>query len=83
MKIKMLNEINDFGAARKFILDCMVQVREGTLPPSAINALINGMKVVNENIQAEVNVAKVSLLYEKEGKKFAENVVMGKTKINE
>ena len=76
-----VQEINDFGAARKFILDSLILIRDGKIPPKTVNTMINGLKVVNENVQVEVNVAKVSLLYAEKGKEFTKIVEMGKTSI--
>jgi hypothetical protein len=78
-----VKQINNFGDARKFILQTMVMLRDGTLPVSTGMAIAANMKVVNDNIQAEINSAKITLLAHEKGHEFGRLVEMGKTIINQ
>ncbi len=72
-----IKTVDTFGAARKLILETMIQLRDGEIPISTGDSIAKCMKVLNENIQCEINAAKLSLLAESSGHDFGKLVVMG------
>ena len=77
-----INHIDSFGDARRLILQTMIQLRDGELPVSTGMAIAANMKVLNDNIQAEINAAKLSILAQKEGHDFGVISKMGKRLIS-
>lgn len=77
-KIKI---VENFGDARRLILQTMMQVRDGEIPVSTAMAMAANMKELNNNIQMEVNQAKVWLLAEERGHAFGKIVKMGMNSI--
>jgi len=78
----LVKDINNFGDARRFILQTMVMLRDGTLPTATGLAIAANMKVVNDNIQAEINAAKLNLIAKERGAEFVRRVEMGKTTLH-
>jgi hypothetical protein len=80
---KRIKTIENFGDARRFILQTMIQLRDNEIPVSTGMAIAANMKVLNDNIQAEINAAKLSLLAQEKGHDFGRIVQMGKKQIGE
>lgn len=78
-----IRKIDSFGDARKFILQTMIQLRDGNIPVATGMAIAANMKVLNDNIQAEINAAKLSLLAQEKGHEFGKVVSMGKRLIGD
>jgi len=77
-----ITKIDTFGDARRLVLETMVQLRDGKIPISTGMAMAANMKVLNDNIQCEINAAKLSLMAHAEAHKFGRVVNMGQRFIN-
>ena len=75
------NEINTFGEARKLILETISAIKNDTIPVNRAMAIAANMKVLNDNVQCEINAAKVTLLANERGHDFGKIVSMGKNVI--
>jgi hypothetical protein len=73
--------VENFGDARRLILQTMMQVRDGEIPVSVAMAMAANMKELNSNIQMEINHAKVWLQAEERGHAFGKVVKMGQNSI--
>lgn len=69
--------IDTFGDARRLILETMIQLRDGTIPINTGMAIAANMKVLNDNLQCEINAAKLSLLAHEGAHEFGRVVQMG------
>jgi len=72
-----ITDVRSFGDARRLILQTIMQIRDGGLDVSQGMAIAANMKVLNDNIQCEINAAKLCLLAEERGKSFGNIVPMG------
>lgn len=81
-ELNSTTEINTFGDARKFILQTMVQLRNGDIPVDVGMAIATNMKVLNDNIQSEISAAKVSMKAYEQGHEFGKVAKMGRLLIN-
>lgn len=79
----MKNQIESFGDARRLILDTLAGLRHGEIPVERGMAIAANMKVLNDNIQAEVNAVKVMMLATEKGHDFGRVVQMGKALLGE
>lgn len=77
MEETKVTAVRSFGDARRLILQTIVQLRDGTIDVSQGMAIAANMKVLNDNLQCEINAAKVCLLAEERGKNFGRVVPMG------
>lgn len=75
---KEIDEIRTFGDARQLILQTIMQIRDGGLDIQRGMAIAANMKTLNDNIQCEINAAKLCLLAEDRGHKFGRLVPMGR-----
>ena len=73
--------IETFGDARRMILDTIVELRSGEMDISRGMAIAANMKVLNDNIQIEINTAKLLISATKEGYDFGKLVPMGRKMI--
>ena len=73
-----ITEVKTFGDARQLILQTIMQIRDGGLNASQGMAIAAQMKVLNDNIQCEINAAKLCLLAEERGHDFGRVVSMGR-----
>ena len=78
-----MTKIETFGDARRMILDTIVELRDGRMDISRGMAIAANMKVLNDNIQTEINAAKLHLQVVKEGYEFGRLVPMGQKLIGE
>ena len=76
-----ISVIENCGDARKFILETMINIRDGKIPVNAGLAIAANTKVLNDNMQIEINAAKVKILSTAQGHNFGEISQMGKTLI--
>ena len=72
-----INKLATFGDARRDILETLQMLKAGTLPVTTGMAIFAGHKVLNDNIQTEINVAKFALQTKDEAHKFGRLVGMG------
>lgn len=70
-------EINTFADARRFILDTVVALRKKEIDVSTGMAIAANMKVLNDNIFAEIAAAKVSILTDGKAHNFGQLTNMG------
>lgn len=71
------NQLTTFGDARRVILDTIMDLRNDKMDVSRGMAIAANFKVLNDNIQAEVNSAKVAMRARQEGHDFGRIVGMG------
>ncbi len=69
--------IETFGDARRMILETIVELRDGKMDISRGMAIAANMKVLNDNIQVEINAAKVHMQAVEKGYEFGRLVPMG------
>lgn len=70
-------QLMTFGDVRRMIVDTIVQLREEKMPASTGMAIAANMKTLNDNIQVEINAAKLALLTEGRAHNFGKVVQMG------
>jgi hypothetical protein len=71
------NQLMTFGDARRIIIDTIVQIRNGSMSAATGMAIAANMKVLNDNVQTEINAAKLSLMTEGKAHSFGRVVGMG------
>lgn len=72
-----VNQLMTFGDVRRMIVDTIVQLREEKMPASTGMAIAANMKVLNDNIQVEINAAKLAMQTEGRAHNFGRVVGMG------
>lgn len=72
-----ITEVRSFGDARQLIIQTIMQIRDGGLDVNQGLAIAANMKTLNDNIQCEINAAKLCLLAEEKGHNFGKVVKMG------
>lgn len=70
-------QIMSFGDVRRVIVQTIVELRNGNVSPSLGMAIAANMKVLNDNVQTEINAAKVAILAKEKGHDFGRVVGMG------
>lgn len=71
------NQLMTFGDARRIIIETIVQLRAGTMNATTGMAIAANMKVLNDNVQTEINAAKLALQTEGKAHNFGRVVGMG------
>jgi hypothetical protein len=66
-----------FGDVRRIIVQTIVDMRNGAMTPSLGMAIAANMKVLNDNVQTEINAAKLAILAREKGHDFGRVVGMG------
>lgn len=66
-----------FGDARRVILETIVQLRNGQMGATQGLAIAANMKVLNDNVQVEINASKLALLTDGRAHNFGRVVGMG------
>jgi len=74
----MIREINSFGDARRFILETMLDLRDDKIPVDKAIAIAANMKVLNENIYAEIKSVRLAIDAKNSGHEFGRVVEIGK-----
>lgn len=72
------NRIASFGDVRRAILDTIDQLRHNKMDVSRGMAIAANFKVLNDNIQVEINAAKMALATEGKAHSFGRIVGMGR-----
>jgi hypothetical protein len=72
------NQLMTFGDVRRMIIDTVVQLREGKMSATQGMAIAANMKVLNDNVQTEINAAKLAILTEGRAHNFGRVVGMGR-----
>ncbi len=70
-------DMRTFGDVRRYIINTIVALRSGEISATDAMACAAHFKVLNDNIQVEINAAKLSLLAEERGHSFGRVVGMG------
>lgn len=66
-----------FGDVRRMIIQTIMDLREERIPVSTGMAIAANMKVLNDNIQVEINAAKLALQTEDRAHSFGRVARMG------
>jgi hypothetical protein len=72
-----INQLATFGDARRMILDTIMELRRGDMDVGRGMAIAANMKVLNDNVQVEINAAKMALATEGKANQFGRIVGMG------
>jgi hypothetical protein len=72
------NSLATFGDARRAILDTIRDLRSGQMTASTGMAIAANMKVLNDNVQVEINAAKLCVLTTGTAHEFGKIVGMGR-----
>jgi hypothetical protein len=72
------NPLETFGDVRRMILDTIVDLRNEKLDVSRGMAIAANFKVLNDNIQAEINATKLSIQTDGSAHEFGRVVRMGR-----
>lgn len=72
------NQLATFGDVRRMIIDTIVELRAGGMEASRGMAIAANMKVLNDNVQVEINAAKLALATEGKAHNFGRVVGMGR-----
>lgn len=73
-----VNRLATFADQRRDILETIQMVKRGEMTSNVGMTVASLHKVLNENMQVEINVVKLQNTMGKEGAKFVEIVGMGK-----
>lgn len=73
-----IQEIQTFGDVRRLILQTIIQVRDNEIGVQQGMAIAACMKTLNDNIQCEINAAKLSIATENSAHSFGRVVTMGR-----
>lgn len=73
----MTTELRTFGDARRIIIETILALRKGDMPASTGMAIAANMKVLNDNVQVEINAAKMALATEGKAHEFGKVTRMG------
>ncbi len=76
--MSLIKSVENFGDARRLILETIIQLRDGEIDINRGMAIAANMKVLNDNIQCEINVAKLSIIAHEKGYEFGRIKEMGK-----
>lgn len=71
------NQLMTFGDVRRSILDTIQTLKSGEMDVSRGMAIAANFKVLNDNVQVEINAAKMALLTEGKAHEFGRVVSMG------
>lgn len=71
------NQMTTFGDVRRMILDTIVALRDEKMDVSRGMAIAANFKVLNDNIQAEINATKMAVATEGRAHNFGRVVGMG------
>ena len=81
--VAKVQKVETFGDVRRLILETVMALRDGDLDISRGMAIAANMKVLNDNIQVEINAAKLSLATEGRAHQFGQVVKMGRSLISD
>lgn len=73
-----VERIATFGDVRSSILQTIAELRAGTMDTSRGMAIAANVKTLNDNVQVEINAAKLALATEGKAHTFGRVVGMGK-----
>ena len=70
-------QLMTFGDARRVIIETIMHLRSGVMPAATGMAIAANMKVLNDNVQVEINAAKLAIITEGRAHHFGRVVGMG------
>lgn len=73
-----VNQLATFGDVRRMILDTIVALKEERMDATRGMAIASNFKVLNDNVQTEINAAKLALATEGKAHNFGRVVGMGR-----
>lgn len=73
-----INQLATFGDARRMILDTIMDLRKNEMDINRGMAIAANMKVLNDNIQVEINAAKMVIQANAAGLNFGRMADMGR-----
>lgn len=68
-----------FADARAMILATIVDMKNGTIPVAQGAGILAGMKMLHDNVQVEINLAKLAIATEGKAQQFGKLVARGST----
>ena len=71
------NQLATFGDIRRMIVQTIADLRNNTIEANRAMAIAANMKVLNDNIQVEINAAKVAMAFEGKAHNFGRVTAMG------
>ena len=71
------NSLMTFGDVRRMIIDTIAGLKSGQVETSRGMAIAANFKVLNDNVQAEINAAKMAIKAREAGHDFGRVVGMG------
>ena len=77
-----INRLATFGDVRRDILETLQMLKRGEIPVGHAQTIFAGHKVLNDNVQVEINCAKLALLAKDEAHAFIPLVKMGQNLIS-
>ena len=77
-----MTDIKTFGDVRRTLVQTIMDLRSGDIEVSRGMAIAANAKVLNDNVQIEINVAKMALLTEGRAHNFGNLVKMGRKMID-
>lgn len=72
-----ITRVETFGDVRRLLIENIMAIRDGNIDVNRGMAIAANVKTLNDNIQAEINAAKMSIATEKTAYKFGNIVRMG------
>jgi hypothetical protein len=81
--VNTVNRVDTFGDVRRLILETVINIRDENITVSQGMAIAANIKVLNDNIQAEINAAKLSIATEGRAHQFGNVVSMGRRLISD
>lgn len=72
-----INQVMTFGDCRRLIIDTVLSLKNGEMDVSRGMAIAANMKVLNDNVQVEINAARMALQTEGKAHNFGRIVGMG------
>jgi hypothetical protein len=70
-------QLSTFGDVRRMIIATIMELRSGNMDASRGMAIAANMKVLNDNVQVEINAAKLAMATEGRAHNFGRVVGMG------
>ena len=83
MENQSIQKVETFGDVRMLILQTVLSLRDGKMDVSTGMVIAANLKVLNDNINTEINAAKLSLQTEAKAHQFGNVVKMGRRLISD
>lgn len=80
---QLVQKVETFGDVRRLILETVMMLRDQQIDVGRGMAMAANMKVLNDNIQTEINAAKLSILTEGKAYEFGKVVKLGRRLVSD